>query len=98
LDANNAGCRIPAKVQDQTRLHESWIDENGDEVPTLKHLKHDTGNLLNKALAAVEDENDALAGVLKKNIDFNAVKSKTKIPDQKWKDPMSNIVKSTRGP
>lgn len=70
----------------RARWHESWIDENGDTVPALKDLKHDIGNMLNKAIAAVEEENDALAGVLKNNIDFNAVKGKTKIPDQKWKD------------
>ena len=57
-------------VPPRARWHESWIDENGDEVPPLKHLKHDIGNMLNKAIAAVEDENDALAGVLKNNIDF----------------------------
>jgi len=73
-------------VPPRARWHESWIDENGDEVPPLKHLKYDIGNMLNKAIAAVEDENDALAGVLKNNIDFNAVKGKTKILDQKWKD------------
>ena len=75
----------------RARWHESWIDENGDEVPPLKHLKHDIGNMLNKAIAAVEDENDALAGVLKNNIDFNAVKGKTKIPDQKWKDLLDHF-------
>jgi type I restriction enzyme M protein len=67
------------------RWHEAWTDENGDIVPALKDLKHDIGNMLNKAIAAVEEENDSLAGVLKNNIDFNAVKGKTKIPDQKWK-------------
>ncbi|MCL5057370.1 MAG: type I restriction-modification system subunit M [Actinobacteria bacterium] len=70
----------------RARWHESWVDENGETVPALKDLKHDIGNMLNKAIAAVEEENDALAGVLKNNIDFNAVKGKTKIPDQKWKD------------
>jgi type I restriction enzyme M protein len=69
----------------RARWHEPWKDENGDEVPALKDLKQDIGNMLNKAIAAVEDENDALHGVLKNNIDFNAVKGKTKIPDQKWK-------------
>ncbi len=39
--------------------------------------------MLNKAIAAVEDENDALAGVLKNNIDFNAEEGKTKTSDQK---------------
>jgi type I restriction enzyme M protein len=75
----------------RARWHEAWIDENGDRVPALKDLKHDIGNMLNKAIAAVEEENDALAGVLKNNIDFNAVKGKTKIPDQKWKDLLDHF-------
>lgn len=68
----------------RARWYESWTDENGALVPALKDLKHDIGNMLNKAIAAIEEENDALAGVLKNNIDFNAVKGKTRIPDQKW--------------
>lgn len=75
----------------RARWHEPWKDENGDEVPALKDLKQDIGNMLNKALAAVEDQNDSLAGVLKNNIDFNAVKGKTKIPDQKWKDLLDHF-------
>jgi len=75
----------------RARWHESWTDENGDPVPALKDLKHDIGNMLNKAIAAVEEENDSLAGVLKNNIDFNAVKGKTKIPDQKWKDLLDHF-------
>ncbi|MFC5452576.1 type I restriction-modification system subunit M [Paenibacillus aestuarii] len=75
----------------RARWHESWTDENGDTVPALKDLKHDIGNMLNKAISAVEEENDALAGVLKNNIDFNAVKGKTKIPDQKWKDLLDHF-------
>lgn len=78
-------------VPPRARWHESWLDEDGNEVPPLKHLKHDIGNMLNKAIAAIEDENDALAGVLKNNIDFNAVKGKTKIPDQKWKDLLDHF-------
>lgn len=75
----------------RARWHESWTDENGELVPALKDLKHNIGNMLNKAIAAVEDENDALAGVLKNNIDFNAVKGKTKILDQKWKDLLDHF-------
>ncbi len=78
-------------VPPRARWHESWIDNEGREVPALKDLKHDIGNMLNKAIAAIEDENDALAGVLKNNIDFNAVKGKTKIPDQKWKDLLDHF-------
>jgi len=62
----------------RARWHEPWTDENGDEVPAIKDLKQDIGNMLNKAIAAVEDENDALAGVLKNNIDFNASRGKPK--------------------
>lgn len=75
----------------RARWHESWKDENGNLVPALKDLKYDIGNMLNKAIAALEDENDSLAGVLKNNIDFNAVKGKTKIPDQKWKDLLDHF-------
>lgn len=84
----------------RARWHEPWIKGGedgtdgfgkGELVPALKDLKHDIGNMLNKAIAAVEEENDALAGVLKNNIDFNAVKGKTKIPDQKWKDLLDHF-------
>ena len=47
-------------VPDRARWHKSWEDENGDLVPALKDLKSDIGNMLNKAIAAVEDENDSL--------------------------------------
>jgi type I restriction enzyme M protein len=75
----------------RARWHDSWTDGNGELVPALKDLKHDIGNMLNKAIAAVEEENDSLAGVLKNNIDFNAIKGKTKIPDQKWKDLLDHF-------
>lgn len=78
-------------VPKRARWHESWIDENSDTVPALKDLKHDIGNMLNKAIAAIEDENDSLAGVLKNNINFNEIKGKTKIPDQKWKDLLDHF-------
>lgn len=67
------------------------MDEDGNTVPALKDLKHDIGNMLNKAIAAIEDENDFLAGVLKNNINFNEIKGKTKIPDQKWKDLLDHF-------
>lgn len=75
----------------RARWNESWLDEDGALVPALKDLKHDIGDMLNKAVAALEDENDSLAGVLKNNIDFNEVKGKTKIKDQKWKDLLDHF-------
>ena len=75
----------------RARWSEGWQDENGDPVPALKDLKHDIGAMLNKAIAALEDDNDSLQGVLKNNIDFNEVKGKTKINDQKWKDLLDHF-------
>ncbi|MDE3001321.1 MAG: N-6 DNA methylase [Gemmatimonadota bacterium] len=75
----------------RARWHESWKDDSGALVPALKDLKHDIGNMLNKAIAAIEDDNGSLANVLKNNIDFNAVKGRTKIPDQKWKDLLDHF-------
>jgi type I restriction enzyme M protein len=42
----------------RARWHESWRDEDGDEVPALKDLKQDIGNMLN--------ENDALAAIMQR--------------------------------
>jgi len=78
-------------IPPRARWHEAWVDEDGNQVPPLKHLKQDIGNMLNKAIAAIEDANDALVGVLKNNIDFNVTKGKTKIPDQKWKDLLDHF-------
>jgi len=75
----------------RARWNETWMDDNGDTVPALKDLKHDIGAMLNKAIAALEDSNDSLAGVLKSNINFNEVKGKTKIADQKWKDLLDHF-------
>src|SRR5688500_5188493 len=58
----------------RARWSETWEDDDGNVVPALKDLKQDIGSMLNKAIAAIEDANDALAGVLKNNIDFNAIK------------------------
>ena len=78
-------------VPKRARWHESWVDENGETVPALKDLKHDIGAMLNKAIAAIEDNNNALEGVLKNNINFNEVIGKTKIADAKWKDLLDHF-------
>ena len=75
----------------RARWHEFWQDENGDLMPAMKDLKYDIGSMLNKAIDAIEEENDALEGVLKNNINFNAVNGRTKIPDQKWKDLLDHF-------
>jgi type I restriction enzyme M protein len=47
-------------VPPRARWHEGWVDEEGNQVPPIKHLKADIGSMLNKAIAAIEEENDAL--------------------------------------
>ena len=55
----------------------------------LKDLKHNIGEELNKAIAAIEEENDELEGVLV-SIDFN---KKDKLPDKKLRDLISHFSK-----
>jgi len=55
----------------------------------LKDLKHDVGAELNKATAAIEDENQELEGVLI-SIDFN---KKDKLSDKKLRDLISHFSK-----
>jgi type I restriction enzyme M protein len=52
-----------------------------DEIVHIANLKEDVGNQLNKALAALEDANPELSGVLKTNINFNAEKGRTRLKD-----------------
>ncbi|MBX7141814.1 MAG: type I restriction-modification system subunit M [Chitinophagales bacterium] len=78
-------------VPKRARWNEGYVDEEGNQRPALKDLKENIGESLNKALAAIEEENDVLHGVLKENIDFNAVKGKTKIKDSTWKDLLDHF-------
>lgn len=58
----------------------------------ILNLKEDVGNQLNKALAAIEDHNPELEGVLR-HIDFNAVKGKTRLKDQQLIDLIHHFNK-----
>lgn len=78
-------------VPERARWHQSWTDENGDLVPALKDLKHNIGDMLNKAISAVEDENDSLVGVLKNNINFKDKKGKMQISDSTWKELLDHF-------
>jgi type I restriction enzyme M protein len=59
-------------VPPRARWSQEWVDENGKRQPALKHVKENVGSMLNKALEALEeDNNDALQDVLKGTINFN---------------------------
>ncbi len=59
-------------VPPRARWNEGFIDENGEVQPPIKHLQTNIGQMLNKALDAIEEANaETLAGVFKGRINFN---------------------------
>lgn len=59
-------------VPQRARWNESFIDENGVQQPPIKHLQNNIGQMLNKALDAIEEANpDTLSGIFKGRINFN---------------------------
>jgi type I restriction enzyme M protein len=74
------------------RWNDEYINEQGELTPALKNVKQNVGERLNKAIAQIEEENAPLLdGVLKNNINFNAEKGKTKIPDSRWKELLDHF-------
>ncbi len=59
-------------VPKRARWHEGFVDENEIQQPPIKHLQSNIGQMLNKALDAIEEANpDTLAGIFKGRINFN---------------------------
>lgn len=59
-------------VPQRARWNEGFEDENGEAQPPIKHLQNNIGQMLNKALDAIEEANaETLAGVFKGRINFN---------------------------
>ncbi len=59
-------------VPKRARWHEGFTDENGVPHPPIKHLQSNIGQMLNKALDAIEEANaDTLSGIFKGRINFN---------------------------
>ena len=79
-------------------LEDPYIYEDTFFVPprarweNILKLKENVGDELNKALAALEESNKELEGVLK-HIDFNATKGKTKLKDQQLVDLIHHFNK-----
>jgi len=73
-------------VPPRARWNEEWIETRDDGStqphPALKDTQTGIGEMLNKAIAALEDNNESLHGVLKGNINFNEqVAGKPKLKD-----------------
>jgi type I restriction enzyme M protein len=59
-------------VPKRARWNEGFIDENENPQPPIKYLKSNIGQMLNKALDAIEDANsETLSGIFKGRINFN---------------------------
>jgi type I restriction enzyme M protein len=59
-------------VPQRARWNEGFIDENGAQQPPIKHLQNNIGQMLNKALDALEESNpETLSGIFKGRINFN---------------------------
>lgn len=89
-------------VPPRARWNDPWIetleDGNTQPRPALKDIQTGIGEMLNKALAALEDENESLHGVLKGNIDFNAmIAGKPKIKNDDLKDLLDHFNRSVDG-
>ncbi|HLT53007.1 MAG TPA: N-6 DNA methylase [Flavobacteriaceae bacterium] len=59
-------------VPKRARWNEGFIDDNGVQQPPITHLQNNIGQMLNKALDAIEEANpDTLSGIFKGRINFN---------------------------
>ena len=89
-------------IPPRARWGEPWTEtlEDGKTQPhpALKDTQIGIGEMLNKAIAALEDENEALHGVLKGNINFNEmIAGKPKIKNDDLKDLLDHFTKSVDG-
>lgn len=80
-------------VPERARWNEGFVDENKQEQPPIKDLHQNIGQMLNKALDAIEDNNPALAGVLKGRINFNKeVEGKAILKNKDLKDLLDHFT------
>lgn len=68
----------------RARWYDDYTDEQGTYHPALKDIKTGVGSALDKALAAIEEENTTLEGVLRDYIDFDkTINAKPKVPNER---------------
>lgn len=82
-------------VPQRARWNTGFIDDNGTQHPPIKHLQSNIGEMLNKALDAIEEANAAtLAGVFKGRINFNReVDGKQIVKNKDLKDMLDHFNK-----
>ncbi|KAB2918272.1 MAG: type I restriction-modification system subunit M [Bacteroidetes bacterium] len=77
----------------RARWHQGFVDENGTEHPPIKHLQNDIGQMLNKALDAIEEANpETLTGIFKGRVNFNKdVDGKAIVKNKDLKDMIDHF-------
>jgi type I restriction enzyme M protein len=79
-------------VPERARWNEGFIDENDEQQPPIKHLQTNIGQMLNKALDAIEEANASLAGIFKGRINFNKeVDGKAIVKNKDLKDMIDHF-------
>ncbi len=84
--------QINVLLEDPNSYWDTFFVPERARWQNILNLKEDVGNHLNKTLAAIEEANPELDGVLK-HIDFNAVKGKTRLKDQQLIDLIHHFNK-----
>jgi type I restriction enzyme M protein len=82
-------------VPKRARWYTGFVDENGKEQPAIKDLHNNIGQMLNKALDALEEANPStLNGIFKGRINFNKeVDNKPVVKNQDLKDLIDHFTK-----
>nr|WP_054549550.1 class I SAM-dependent DNA methyltransferase [Lysinibacillus sphaericus] len=80
-------------VPKRARWNEGFVDDNGYEQPPIKHLQNNIGQMLNKALDAIEEANpQTLSGIFKGRINFNKeVDGKSILKNKDLKDMIDHF-------
>lgn len=92
--AHLEGDMLNAIMESPTTYGETFFVPEMARWDKIRYFHENAGELLDLALAALEDANDALRGVLKENISFNKSKAnKRVIPDKKAKDLIDHFDK-----
>jgi type I restriction enzyme M protein len=86
LDRGKTQEQAAALAEDQDEYDKAFYVPDRARWSNLKDLKHDIGDALNRATAAIEEWNPIMEGVLQA-IDFNA---KAKVDDRKLRDLLSH--------
>ncbi len=92
LDRGRSQEEVERRADDPDFYEDFFVPEVARWEYLRDELHHQVGDGLNKALAALEESNPVLEGVLQ-HIDFNKQVGTTKVTDKKWRDLIDHFSK-----